>query len=226
MTYLYPNYLSGLRWISLCFFLIYFAIPQSNAQNRPVRSSLKLTPDQPLYKIGPELAALKSQQTARNGSAGAQALTRFPVNKSLLQIKNNQIVIQALAENNAEQLLTDLKGLGLTHAASFGRIVSGLIPISALDKVATLKSLRSARPAYKPATKVGKVTTQGDRAVYADSARKQQVVTGKGSKVGIISDSYNSLGEADKGVKSGDLPGKNNPEGFTTPVQVLLDEAP
>ncbi|QMU29497.1 S8 family serine peptidase [Adhaeribacter radiodurans] len=185
-----------------------------------------MAPGQALQKIGPELATLLNQATTNNKGTGATAISRFPVNKSLLQIKNNQVVIQALAESNTEQLLTDLKKLGLTHPASYGRMVSGLIPIAALDKVAKLKSMRSARPAYKPATRIGKATTQGDRAVYADSARKQQVVTGKGSKVGLISDSYNSIGEADKGIKSGDLPGKNNPNGFTTSVQVLLDEAP
>ncbi|PSR53860.1 hypothetical protein AHMF7605_10180 [Adhaeribacter arboris] len=224
MIHLYPKPLSPLKWMGLCLFFIGFVVLSSKAQS--VRPSFKMAPGQALQKIGPELAVLAIQQAPDNRSAAAKTLTRFPVNKSLLQIKGNQVVIQALAENNTEQLLIDLKALGLTYPAAYGRLVSGLIPIAALNKVATLKSLRAARPAYKPATKIGKATTQGDRAVYADSARKQQVVTGKGSKVGLLSDSFNSAGEAEKGVKSGDLPGKNNPNGYTTPVQVLLDEAP
>ncbi|MDQ3290539.1 MAG: S8 family serine peptidase, partial [Bacteroidota bacterium] len=223
MNYLYPKPLTGLKWMGLCLLLIFVTL-QSKAQT--VQSSLKMVPGQGLQKIGPELATLAKEQTTTNKTAGARSSVRFPVNRSLLQIKENQIIIQALAENNTDQLLSDLKALGLTHSASYGRVVSGLIPIATLDKVAALKSLRSARPAYKPATKIGKATTQGDRAVYADSARKQQVVNGKGTKVGIISDSYNSLGEADKGIRSGDLPGKNNPNGYKTPIQVLLDEAP
>ena len=228
MINLYPKPLSALKWISLSVLLFCSAILESKAQpvdrsNRDGRSPLKMASTDALRKIGPELAALKKQEVARQSNAALPAGTPS-TNQSLLQVRGNYVVIEALAENSTAQLLADLQALGLTRSASFGRLVSGLMPIAALDKVAALKSLHSARPAYKPITKIGKTTSQGNKALYSDEARRQQIITGKGSKVGIISDSYNSLGEADAGVRSGDLPGKGNPNRFTTPVQVLLDE--
>lgn len=71
---------------------------------------------------------------------------------------------------------------------------------------------------------VGKVTTQGDRAIKANLARELFGINGKGIKIGIISDSFG----ADKSgvaadIASGDLPGAGNPDGFTKPVQILQD---
>lgn len=227
MTHLYRKPLSIARWMFLVVLLI-GSLSEAKAQQKsnPDKKVLKLPENHPLQKIGPELASLKTQFATGKTNARSLTLSQPVTNKSLLQVKGNYVVIEALAEGNTAQLVADLQALGMTHTASYGRSVSGLIPIEALDKAAALKSLHSARPAYKPITKIGQVTTQGDRAMYADSARKQQIVKGKGTKVGVISDSYDALNGAEKGVKTGDLPGKTNPNGFTAPVQVLLDEAP
>ena len=69
----------------------------------------------------------------------------------------------------------------------------------------------------------GSVTSQGDHAMGADSARAKYGYMGEGIRVGVISDSYNSLGTAAADVASGDLPGPGNPLGNTTPVTVLQD---
>ena len=42
-------------------------------------------------------------------------------------------------------------------------------------------------------------------------------------KVGILSDSYDNLGTAKKGIKQGELPGPANPFHFNKPVEVLED---
>ncbi|MBW4566165.1 MAG: S8 family serine peptidase [Mojavia pulchra JT2-VF2] len=69
----------------------------------------------------------------------------------------------------------------------------------------------------------GKVTTQGDQILKADIARQLFGLDGKGIKVGIISDSFNSLSGLSENVKSGDLPGKANPFGYRQPVTILAD---
>ncbi len=72
---------------------------------------------------------------------------------------------------------------------------------------------------------VGSVTSQADRVMNADSARTNFGVDGTGIKIGVISDSFNVLdGEAD-GIQSGDLPGASNPNGFSTPVNVVKDSS-
>ena len=69
----------------------------------------------------------------------------------------------------------------------------------------------------------GKVTSLGDRVIRSDIARKLFHVDGTGIKVGIISTSFNALSGLEADIKSGDLPGKENPFGKTTPVTILKD---
>ncbi|MEM7592859.1 MAG: S8 family serine peptidase [Cyanobacteria bacterium P01_A01_bin.83] len=67
------------------------------------------------------------------------------------------------------------------------------------------------------------VITEGDKILEADITRQLFNVDGTGTKVGIISTSFNAENKLDDDVTSGELPGKNNPDGSTTPVQILKD---
>jgi hypothetical protein len=75
----------------------------------------------------------------------------------------------------------------------------------------------------------GAATSEGDLQLSAMAARDGFEVDGSGVKVGILSDSFNRDKTADTSasmdVKTGDLPGPENPCGYTTPVQVLDDSA-
>lgn len=70
-------------------------------------------------------------------------------------------------------------------------------------------------------TNVGSVTGQGDLAMGADEARSTFGVDGSGVTIGVLSDSFNTLGGASDDIASGDLPGAGNPNGNTAPVNVL-----
>jgi subtilisin family serine protease len=70
---------------------------------------------------------------------------------------------------------------------------------------------------------VGKVTSEGDRALKSDFARQLFNVDGKGIKVGIISKSFDAQKKATDDIASSDLPGSENPEGRTQPVRILKD---
>ena len=72
-------------------------------------------------------------------------------------------------------------------------------------------------------TSIGSVTSQADSVMNADVGRTNFGVNGTGLKIGVISDSFNSLGGAAAGVGSGDLPGIGNPNGFLSEVNVLRD---
>ena len=65
--------------------------------------------------------------------------------------------------------------------------------------------------------------SQGDTAQRSDIARNKYHVSGAGVKVGVLSDSYDNLGTAKKGIKQGELPGPSNPFHFNKPVEVLED---
>jgi len=73
-------------------------------------------------------------------------------------------------------------------------------------------------------TWIGSTTTQGDAVMNSNSARTTYNVNGAGIKIGIISDSFNRLGGMNAGITSGDLPGVGNPNGFTTPVNIVKDD--
>ena len=64
--------------------------------------------------------------------------------------------------------------------------------------------------------------TQGDRAMRSDTASLAWDVYGDGIKIGVISDSYNTLfgDPAGTDLLNGDLPGVGNPN-FTTPVEIV-----
>jgi len=125
-----------------------------------------------------------------------------------LQIENGYVIIDAVADAaDGTALLNQLKQLGLIKGAVYGRMVSGYFPIDKIDQLENVKALHNVTPAYKPILNAGVVVTQGDRSLLTDAARQTYVVSGKGSKIGIISDSYgsDSAGVA-AGIASGDLP--------------------
>jgi len=140
---------------------------------------------------------------------------------------NGSIFIDAIAVDNVNNLLAQLQALGLQNFAVAGRIISGAIPINALSQAATLSSLKFLNPAYKPIVNVGLTTTQGDVAAKANLARTNLGLTGVGTTVGVLSDSFATKvlpsTTATQDVTNGDLPGIGNPNGFLTPVNVLDD---
>ena len=164
-------------------------------------------------KVSENLMSL-AKPNERGGLAQARAASPFRMSDAL-QTAGGYVVIEAVATTpDARQLLADLQARGLRDGAAYGAMVSGRFPISQLAGLETVASLRQARPAYKPTRNVGRVTSQGDRALRADVARTRFGVSGQGVRVGILSDSYNLLGGAAAGVASDDLPDS---------VQVLLD---
>lgn len=139
----------------------------------------------------------------------------FSTKSNRTRIRDGRVAIDAVAnEVDGQALLNDLQALGLQDGRYYQRIVFGYFPIDKLDQLRNLSTLRIARPSYRPMAHAGKVTSQGDKVMQADRARQTYKVTGAGSKIGILSDSYNALGGATDGVASGDLPAN---------VQVLKD---
>jgi hypothetical protein len=110
------------------------------------------------------------------------------------------VVISALAQPGAAPtLLADLNALGLEHGASAGRLVTGRLPFSAvrrLDQLASLHSLRPSHALFQAASdpgvgRQGFTVSQGDKEMYANTARTRFQVDGTGVKVGVVSNSYN-----------------------------------
>jgi hypothetical protein len=98
-----------------------------------------------LSKVDHDLTVLfKENETfLQGGSAGA-----FKSSNPYLRVVDGLVVIDAVASGEGKDLLADLEALGLQNGATFGRMVSGQLPIEAIDDLAGLDSLKFARPAY------------------------------------------------------------------------------
>ncbi len=185
----------------------------------------------PLAKIGAILALLHEEyETYREEGARVA----FRPTDTLVRVTGDRVAIDAIAEADAAALRVDLEGLGLEGGATFGRFVSGTIPITALDEVAALGSLRFAQPvmfktralsaeaveklglgagapprirsgATRPIGRTGMVTSQGDRAQNSDLVRNTFALSAT-VQVGAISDTYDCLDGAAADISSGDLP--------------------
>lgn len=137
--------------------------------------------------------------------------------------------------NDVVNLLTT-PAYGLTNIINNGGsnyLVTGLFPVRNLPLLNALGSLIVyVRPYYKALTNSGIASTAGDSSVGAQLVRKGYGLSGAGVKIGVISDSYNTITTASNNpvantaaqdVSNGDLPGPGNPDNFVNPVHVLKD---
>lgn len=122
----------------------------------------------------------------------------------------NRVYIKAVSvAKTSTALANQLKAIGATISARYGRVVSASVPIALLARLDSLADLRFATPAYRPVYYAGSVDGLGATAIGSETASKQFSVDGTGVTVGILSDSFNKLGGASAGVASGDLPAVN-----------------
>jgi hypothetical protein len=174
----------------------------------------------PLVKAGLDLALVREEY---NEHQTLRPLAPFVPSNSLLRVSDNRVVVDIVAKGEAAAVELELGKLGMQITGKAGSIVSGRLPIAAIEAVAGLQGVRFVRPAMWT-TDMGLTTSQGDVSMRSDNIRTTLGYNGAGVTVGVLSDSYNYLGGASSDVSSGDLPGIGNPNGFTTPVNVLADD--
>jgi PKD repeat protein len=185
----------------------------SPAQRHPGQSGLRKAPG--MAKASGALARVHAEYRAH--VAQGKAPTTFVPSDAFLQFFAGRVLIDARATADGATLLADLKRLGLTHGARYRDVVSGRLPVAAIEGSTQLASLRSIAASPRPIRNAGAVTSQGDAALRALDARSAYGVDGSGVTVGVLSDSFDSLGGAAADIASGDLP----PSG----VQVIGEES-
>lgn len=115
-------------------------------------------------------------------------------------------------------------------------VVDATVAFGSLENIAALPFVKWIGPPVYGVHRTGSVTSEGDTAMRADLARANLGVTGKGVRVGIISDSLTDLATS---VNSGDLPANltivNGQDGSTVPgvtnegramAEIIYDLAP
>ncbi|HTL10770.1 MAG TPA: hypothetical protein VL307_21000, partial [Chitinophagaceae bacterium] len=197
----------------------------------------------PQKKQGGHISAALENLYARslNRSQPSGGLPTTDGLEQYIQLVNGAVVVDITVKEDLPGVTKRLQALGLQVTGSYGRVISGLLPVNAIPLLAIMPQVQYARPAYKPmhqrqqvrpsmqrftilpAAKPVPVISQGDTAQLSYQARKKMHVDGKGVKLGILSDSYDNLGTAADGVRGGELPGAGNPFNDRKPVIVLQD---
>ncbi len=178
-------------------------------------------------KISKDLLNLSPQQT-QSKSLNVKSLKSITnpglePNKGLIDTKDGMVLIQAISDGNSLDLEANLSDLGFVKSGIYERKLTGYLPIESILALDNVKGLVFASPSYKPVHNSGIALTNGDIALKSDVLRTNLGIDGTGNKIGVLSDSYNSLGTADSGIYSGDLPGAANPYGYTSEIEVLQD---
>jgi len=167
-------------------------------------------------KLGSELPMLQSDFLDHLAKQGAAAGKTFRPATEMLRVSAGFVLVDLVAIEDATSLRADLIALGATDVSVHKSMVSARVPISALDQIGDLSSLKFARPSLFT-TWAGSTTSQGDVAQRSNAARTSFGVDGTGVTVGVLSNSYDCAAAAAGDVSSGDLP---------TGVTVLLDSCP
>lgn len=139
----------------------------------------------PLQKIGPWLANLSDEyQQSPNKQ-------NFTTQNPVLKVNGGKVAVDMYA-NDPAGLQNSLVSLGADNIQAIGAVVSAQVPVSALNKLAALSSLEFADAVLTTtrAASQGKVVSQGDAAMGADTARANSGLDGSGVTVGVLSDSY------------------------------------
>ena len=101
-------------------------------------------------------------------------------------------------ENTDDATLQQLRGLGadVEITNSDVNVVQAWVPTTALDDIAALDAVEEITPPDYGVTKAGRVNTEGDGIHRADLVRTFSGLTGKGVRVGVISDGVDSASSA------------------------------
>ena len=176
-------------------------------------------PNKPKLKLGlSEIVSLVESNRAINATT-LQSFDLYTFKEG-----NKKVLVEVIAQGNGKNLAKELSKLGIEVVSSSEKRVTCWVEItkisSLVDKSTTIAWIQ---PTLKPINNSGPVQSQGDSAQRSGIARKLTGLNGNGVKIGVLSDSYNSLNGAAASVTAGELPGVGNPNGFTTPVTVLGD---
>ncbi|GGF21484.1 hypothetical protein GCM10011383_36440 [Hymenobacter cavernae] len=188
--------------------------PTSRAKAVAVAPDLELKRPDPNSRIGGSLQQLYQQwqsSAARGGSVSMQSsFSDLGINDS-----KQTVMVRITAEDVAAlRPLLVARGFEVVSDQSKLHFIEGRLPLSQLApgkagiSALSSKGLLGVRAVARPMNHVGRVQNQADYILEANRVRSAMPTgyDGTGMRIGVMSDSYNSLGGATAGVASGDLP--------------------
>ena len=132
-------------------YVVFIALLSSISGCTRASSSAILSTSQVPPKISSELTDLYDEYSSQLKSKRKEP---FSTSGLLVRIIDGHVLVGAVASGDVNVLKADLVALGLRDGVSFGRVVSGQLPISSIPSLSELASLGLARAAA--------ATTQGN----------------------------------------------------------------
>ncbi len=194
-----------------------------------------------------ELAQSYKDSATKAGSktlSHAAALSVLQTNKNARADAQDRVIVDIYLDGTApiDDVVAKLESLGCKIEARLDWYGHGALavwlPLDKAAKVGRAAGVHTVNLANKPTHHVGKATAQSTVVQKVEALATTPGALGAGITVGALSDSYNMLKTTGTGtaaaplfandkapddVASGDLPGVGNPDGYTTPVNVIKD---
>ncbi|HEX8657338.1 MAG TPA: PKD domain-containing protein [Hymenobacter sp.] len=195
-------------------------------------AALPATRNSPLSRNLQQLYRYSNGEALPAGSRGTGPLAPSALQEAfpLLMVSGERgpaSVLVRITAKDVAALRPQLEARGFVTVSAKNQLhfIEGRLPVSQLAPgkagVGDLarQGLLGVRPVLRPVTRTGRINNQADFGLGANRVRaaKPTGYDGSGWRIGVMSDSYNSLGTASAGVASGDLPAN---------VRVLQDLPP
>ncbi len=177
----------------------FIAERESTTAQQPAPDALSRAPRHSRESGNPVSPLPKNSQDAQ--SPGASGAVYEPVRFD----SSGRVQVYINLANTADPTLQQLRDLGASIQVVNSRWnkLQAWVPVDALDRIAELDAVRYITPPDYASTKAGSVLTEGDGIHRADLVRNLSGLTGRGVRVGVISDGADSWRTASA---TGDLP--------------------
>jgi Ca2+-binding RTX toxin-like protein len=173
----------------------------------------------------PQVRTMEVADDTSTPPDGPGSLLKYDAHRYLVDIRVSEITPEVLNGISAA-------GGVITHLNPEQRIVTAGVLPERLDDVGGVPGVEFVADILTPithATCPAGVVSEGDTQLQADSLRSATGLDGTGTRVGILSSSFNrwtsAATRAPNDVASADLPGAGNPCGQGTPVNVVDDSS-
>lgn len=183
--------------------------PDNVPVNAPTTTELTNVKNGPLANAGQDLINLYRDYRRFINSGGKESKFDKSAGNPLI-VKDARVALTIRGRDGLSSLQSLLQSEGATVFASSESLaaVQAFVPLSSLRALASSEVVATINPVYRGNSGVaGTAANQADQAQLADQVRQIYGLTGAGLKVGILSDSVDSVGGGiGQSVATGDLP--------------------
>jgi subtilisin family serine protease len=136
-------------------FLLFTVVTHAQIKGDPTFGGTKVQVDaqKPGGKLSPDLKKLYDTYSAPRNKVAESTQKPSPVPGNtgpFMEVRGDKVVVDITVKEDAIQTQAELKKIGVRVTATYGHVISGLVPIGALPQLENISAVRFVRAAYKP----------------------------------------------------------------------------